>query len=142
MSNKLTATTQITVHASASKVWDALTKPELIKKYMMGADVSSDWKVGSPLTYTGSYQGKPYKEKGVIQQLEPNKLLQATHFSESSGKEDKPDNYALVTWELREKDDATVVTVSQDNVPNEQGVEASKRNWTAVLQGLKNTVEG
>src|ERR1700712_1889648 len=142
MSNKLTATTQITVHASASKVWEALTKPELIKKYMMGADVSSDWKVGSPLVYTGSYQGKPYKEKGVIKQLEPNKLLQATHFSESSGKEDKPENYALVTWELHEQADATVVTVSQDNVPNEQGVEASKRNWTAVLQGLKNTVEG
>jgi hypothetical protein len=31
----------------------SLTKPELVKKYMMGADVKSDWKVGSPLTYTG-----------------------------------------------------------------------------------------
>jgi uncharacterized protein YndB with AHSA1/START domain len=142
MANKHTATTQITVHASAHKVWQALTKPELVKKYMMGADVSSDWKVGSPLTYTGSYQGKPFKEKGVIKQIEPNQLLQATHFSESSGKEDKPENYALVTWELHEKDDATVVTVSQDNIANEQGVEASKGNWTAVLQGLKKTVEG
>jgi uncharacterized protein YndB with AHSA1/START domain len=142
MSNKLTAKTQITVDASASKVWQALTKPELIKQYMMGADVSCDWKVGSPIVYTGTYQGKSYKEKGIIQKLEPNKLLQATHFSESSGKEDKPENYALVTWELHEKNAATVVSVSQDNIGNEQGVEASKRNWTMVLQALKKTVEG
>lgn len=142
MSNKLTAKTQITVHAPPTKVWAALTKPELVKQYMMGADVASDWKVGSPLVYTGSYQGKTFKEKGVIKQIEPNKLLQATHFSESSGKEDKPENYALVTWELHEKDGATVVTVSQDNIADEKGVEGSKRNWTGVLQGLKKTVEG
>jgi uncharacterized protein YndB with AHSA1/START domain len=141
MTQNLIAKTQITVHAPPAKVWDALTKPALIKQYMMGADVSSDWKVGSPLNYTGTYQGKPYAEKGVIKQIEPGKLLQATHFSTSSGKEDKPENYALVTWELHEKDGATVLAVSQDSIPNEKGVEASKSNWTYVLQGLKKVVE-
>ena len=53
------ARSQITVHAPPSKVWDALTKPELVKQYLMGADVHTDWKVGSPLEYTGTYQGKP-----------------------------------------------------------------------------------
>jgi hypothetical protein len=77
----------------------------------------------------------------VIKQIEPGKLLQATHFSTSSGKEDKPENYALVTWELHEKDGATVLAVSQDSIPNEKGVEASKSNWTYVLQGLKKVVE-
>lgn len=141
MSKKLTAKTQITVNAGPSQVWQALTKPELIKQYMMGADVACDWKVGSPIVYTGTYQGKPYKEKGIIQKLEPNKLLQATHFSESSGKEDKPENYALVTYELSEQAGATVVSVSQDNISDEKGVEASQRNWTMVLQALKKTAE-
>ncbi len=54
----------------------------------MGADVKSDWKVGSSLTYTGEYQGKPYEEKGIIKKIEPEKVLQATHFSKGSGKED------------------------------------------------------
>lgn len=141
MTNKLTATSQIRVQARAGKVWEALTKPALIKQYMMGAEVHTDWKVGSPLIYSGTYQGKPYEEKGVIQKIEPGKLLQATHFSAASGREDKPENYALVTWQLEEQDGATVVAVSQDNIANEQGVQASQKNWHSVLEGLKKTVE-
>ena len=140
--SQLTAKTQITVHAPPAKVWEALTTPALIKQYMMGADVSTDWKVGSPLVYTGTYQGKAYEEKGVIKKIEPGKLLQATHFSASSGKEDKPENYALVTWQLESKNGGTVVHVSQDNLSSEKAVESSERNWTFVLQGLKKTVEG
>lgn len=141
MKHEHLAKTQITVHASAAEVWKALTTPALIKKYLMGADVHTDWKVGSPLVYTGTYQGKPYEEKGTIQKIEPGKLLQATHFSATSGKEDKPENYALVTWKLDPEGDATVVSVTQDNISSEQAVEGAKKNWTAVLQGLKKTVE-
>jgi uncharacterized protein YndB with AHSA1/START domain len=141
MKENLVAETQMTIHGSPSDVWNALTKPELVKKYMMGADVKSDWKVGSALTYTGEYKGKPFEEKGVIQKIERDKLLQATHFSTTSGKEDKPENYAVVTWQLHGKDGATVVAVSQDGIASQQGVETSKANWAAVLKGLKQTVE-
>ena len=41
MKETLTAKTQMTIHANASQVWEALTKPELIKQYMMGADAKS-----------------------------------------------------------------------------------------------------
>ena len=141
MSTNLTATIQITVHASSSRVWAAMTEPHLVKKYMMGADVKTDWKVGSPLIYTGEYQGKAYEEKGTILQIQPGKLLQATHFSASSGKEDKPENYSVVTWKLHGEDGATVVTVSQDNIATEKGVEGSKANRKTVLEGLKKTAE-
>jgi uncharacterized protein YndB with AHSA1/START domain len=141
MANTHIAKTQITIHASPAEVWKALTTPALIKKYLMGADVHTDWKVGSPIVYTGTYQGKPYREKGVIQRILPEKLFEATHFSESSGKEDKPENYALVSWQLEKKDGETIVVVTQDNIANEQGVEGAKKNWGGVLQGLKQTVE-
>ena len=36
------AKAQKTINASVEKVWDALTNPEMIKKYMFGATVSSD----------------------------------------------------------------------------------------------------
>lgn len=141
MSKTFTATAQITIHASASRVWAALTRPDLIKKYLMGADVHTDWKVGSPLVYTGEYQGKPYEERGIIKQFEPEKVLQATHFSTSSGKPDVPENYALVTWKLQDAGETTVVIVSQDNISSEKGVEQSKQNWAGVLKGLKQTAE-
>lgn len=138
---KHTAKTQITIHATAPKVWAALTTPALIKKYMMGANVHSDWKVGSDLRYTGEYEGKAYEEKGKILEIEPNKLLKATHFSSMSGKPDVPENYATVTWSLHHTDGGTIVTVTQDSIDSEKGVEQSKQNWHGVLQGLKKTVD-
>ncbi len=137
----LIARTELTLNASADEVWNALTNPALVKKYMMGAEVKSDWKVGSPLVYTGEYKGKRFEEKGVIKRIEPKKLLEATHFSTTSGKEDKPENYSLVTWELEEHGKTTVVSVSQDGIATEKGVEGSKANWTTVLKGVKATVE-
>ena len=111
---KHTAHTQISIAASADRVWTALTTPELIKQFMFGADVHTDWKVGSPLTYTGEYQGKKYEEKGTIKKIEPGKVLAATHFSSMSGKPDVPENYALVTWQLEPKQGETVsLTLSQ-----------------------------
>ncbi|CAN5275346.1 SRPBCC family protein [soil metagenome] len=142
MKKNLTAETTISVHASKAKVWDALTKPELVKQYMMGANLTTDWKVGSPITYTGEYQGKPFEEKWQVKKFEPEQMLQTTHFSTSSGKEDKPENYALVTYSLEEKDGETRLTVAQDHLEDDEGVEGSKKNWSMVLQGLKKTVEG
>ncbi|MFT3699190.1 MAG: SRPBCC domain-containing protein [Kofleriaceae bacterium] len=139
--SKHTATTKITIHASKDQVWKALTTPELIKQYMMGADVHTDWNVGSPLTYTGEYKGKKFEEKGTIKKIEPGKTLAATHFSSMSGKPDVPENYALVTWELEPKGDDTVLSVSQDNIDSDKGVEQSKQNWTGVLSTLKKVVE-
>jgi AraC family transcriptional activator of pyochelin receptor len=142
MDKNFTAKTQVTIKAPPARVWDALTRPALIKKYMMGADVHTDWKVGSPIRYTGEYQGKPFEERGEILAIEPGQMLRTTHFSVSSGKEDKPENYARITWELRDDAGATVVSVSQDNIDTEKGVSASEANWNGVLQGLRKTVEG
>ena len=138
---KHTAHTEISIAAPPERVWAALTTPELIKQYMFGADIHTDWKVGSPLTYTGEYQGKKYEDKGTIKKLEPNKLLAATHFSSMSGKPDVPENYALVTYELHRANDKTVLSVEQDNIDSEKGVEQSKQNWSGVLQAIKKIVE-
>jgi hypothetical protein len=50
-------------------------KPVFDKKYLMGTNVSSDWKAGSPISYEGEYNGKKYHDKGVIRKIEPEKVL-------------------------------------------------------------------
>jgi len=66
MNNKFTAKAKTTIHAPTSKVWDAITKPDLIKQYLFGTDVISDWKVGSPIIYKGEWEGKAFEDKGKI----------------------------------------------------------------------------
>ena len=98
--DKLVAETSISIDAPAAAVWKAITTPALIKKYLMGTEVTSDWKVGSPIAYKGEYEGKAYQDKGMIKKIKPEKILQSTYWSSMGGKEDKPENYNLVTYTL------------------------------------------
>ena len=41
------------------EVWEALTSPQMIQQYLFGTQVTTDWQVGSPITYRGVWQGKP-----------------------------------------------------------------------------------
>src|SRR5665811_1351000 len=116
MKETLNAKISLSINAAPSKVWKAITTPASIKKYLMGTDVSTDWKEGSPINYTGEYNGKKYHDKGVIKKIEPEKIFQSTYWSSMGGKEDKPENYNLVTYNLSEKDGKTVLTLTQDNV--------------------------
>ena len=48
-----------------------LTSPEAISRFMFGAKVDTDWEEGSPITWTGEYEGKPYQDKGEILEVVP-----------------------------------------------------------------------
>ena len=58
-----------------------------------------------------------------------------------SGKEDQPENYATVTYELSQKNNATELTITQDNIADEQTKEHSTQNWRTVLSDLKKLLE-
>lgn len=141
MANKLSVTVTKEVDATPAQVWRAFTEPALIKQYMFGTDTTSDWKKGSTVTYTGEWQGKRYEDKGQIVEVIPEKLLHTTYFSSMSGKEDKPENYANVIEEIKQENGKTVVSITQDNIENEEGVAHMRQNWSMVLDGLKKTVE-
>jgi uncharacterized protein YndB with AHSA1/START domain len=100
MSKTYVAKATITINAPASKVWDALTKPDLIKQYLFGTEVTTDWQAGSPITYRGTWEGKTYEDKGKILQIEPGKLLVSTYWSSFLGVPDIPENYQTVRYEL------------------------------------------
>lgn len=141
MKENLIAEASTTVNASAAKVWKAITTPATVEKYLMGTHVTTDWKEGSPISYEGEYKGKKYKDKGVIKKVEPGKLFQSTYWSPMGGKEDKPENYNLVTYKLDEQNGKTTVTITQDNNSDEKAKQHSAENWKSVLQKLKEVVE-
>ena len=132
----------VTINASAPQVWKALTNPDLIKQYLFGTQVETDWRVGSPITYRGVWEGKSYEDKGKILQIEPNKLLVSTFWSSMGGKPDLPENYQTLRYELTAAGNATRLTIIQDNSVTQQDAEHSEQNWKMVLDGLKKLVEG
>lgn len=141
MKSNITGRAAITMNAPASKVWEALTTPAIIKQYFFGTDAISDWKVGSPLIFKGEWQGKKYQDKGTILESVPNKLFKYSYWSSMSGKEDKPENYVNVTYLLSQKDNATTLTITQENIADEKTKEHSEANWKKVLEDLKKLLE-
>jgi uncharacterized protein YndB with AHSA1/START domain len=136
-----TGTARTVIKAKAEKVWEALTKPELISQYLFGTEVITDWKVGSPIVYRGVWEGKPYEDKGIIKELIPNRLLRTTYWSSLSGVEDKPENYLVVEYRLSESNGETTVTISVDNNPTQEDADHVAANWAYVLQALKELLE-
>jgi len=137
----LIARADVTIDASRAEVWEALVNPDLIKRYMFGATVTSDWTVGSPITWTGEWKGKPYEDKGRILEIRRGERLKYSHFSPLGGVPDQPENYHNVTIEVGGRDGAVQLTLSQDHNRSQQAMEESERNWRAMLEGLKKAVE-
>ena len=141
MSANLIAKASTSISAPASRVWEALTNPELIKKYLFETQAVSDWKEGSKIIWKGEWEGKAYEDKGKILLFEPKRSLQYSHFSPLSGLHDNPENYHIVTIDLEEKDKQTIVTLTQTNNADEKTKDHSEKNWKMMLASLKKLLE-
>jgi uncharacterized protein YndB with AHSA1/START domain len=137
----LVATANININVPVDAVWKALVDPALIKQYMFGTDVVSDWKIGGPIIWKGEWQGKHYKDKGVILKFEPPHLLRYSHFSPLTGRADRQENYHTVTIELAREGNTTGVTLTQDKNEDEADRVNSRQNWQMMLEGLKHLLE-
>ncbi|MEP6677178.1 MAG: SRPBCC domain-containing protein [Ferruginibacter sp.] len=148
MSEQLIVKNSISINAPAAKVWDALVNPEQTKKYMFGCETVSDWKPGSSLLWKMNYEGKDFiAVKGNIVSIEPDKFLAYTTIDPNSDVEDIPENYLTVTYELEEKDGATLLTATQGDYAavGEGGRRYAETiaggGWNPLLVEIKKLVE-
>jgi uncharacterized protein YndB with AHSA1/START domain len=139
--SKQTLITTIDINTPAAKVWKGLTDPELVKQYFFGTNLKSDWKEGSPITFSGEWDGKTYEDKGSILEITPGEYVKYSYWSSMSGTEDKPENYANVSYRVTEKDGVTTLEITQDGIKDEASKEHSEQNWQMVFGGLKKILE-
>jgi uncharacterized protein YndB with AHSA1/START domain len=132
---------EVEISASRQQVWDALTSPAAIARFMFGAQVDTDWAEGSRITWTGEYDGKPFQDKGEIVEVTEPSRLRMTHYSPLSGADDVPENYHALDYQLTDEGDRTRVTLDQDGNDSEEQAEQFASNWKAMLDQLKDYVE-
>jgi uncharacterized protein YndB with AHSA1/START domain len=135
------ATTQVEVAATSQRVWAALTDPEQIAEYMGGSQVSTTWRVGSPITWEGSYDGRTYQDKGEVLTYDEPRLLSVTHCSPMMGQPDEPENYHTLVYTLTSTGDGTRLELTQDGCDSEEQAAQFSQNWQGMLDGLKAHVE-
>ena len=142
MRDDLVVSGTVEINATPSRVWNALTNPEIIKKYLFGTETITDWKPGSEVIFQGEYQGQKYRDKGLVVENIANQVLSYRYWSGFSGLEDKPENYSLVTYTLAaDGDKQTKLTWTQAGFANEEGRKHSESGMDAFLQSIKTIVE-
>jgi uncharacterized protein YndB with AHSA1/START domain len=144
--NEATAQVSRTVHAPVEEVWRTLTDARKVGSLFMGSTVETNFHVGSPITFKGEFKGKRYEDKGEILTADECRRLSFSHYSGMSGAPDAPENYHVVTFDLRPEASSTRVTLTQSNLTG--GVRQSdiehkaeyEKTWTMVLDGLDKAV--
>ena len=129
------------VDAGQDAVWAALTDPARIAGWMMGAEVRTDWRVGSPITWSGEMDGTSYEDKGEVLEVDEPNRLSMTHYSPLMGEAHEPANYHTVVYELSGGDGPTTVRLTQDGNDSAEQAEQFSTSWQGMLEALKASVE-
>jgi uncharacterized protein YndB with AHSA1/START domain len=137
----LEATASTTVDAGRTAVWTALTDPAQVKQWFFGTDLETDWTPGSPITWSGEWEGKPYEDKGEVVAVDEPSRLEVTHYSPLAGLEDVPESYHTLVYTLADSDRGTEVTITQDNNGDQAEADRNAENWSQMLAALKEHLE-
>jgi uncharacterized protein YndB with AHSA1/START domain len=132
----------VKIHAPASKVWLALTVPDLVKQWQYGSDLLTTWEPGTPIVFRNEWNGQVFEQKGAVLEFIPGSCLKYSLFFPSSGLQDIPENFFLMTYELTESGGLTTVVIRQEDPrPSTPDGSSGGEDGPDVLSLLKKLVE-
>jgi len=142
MNKSLQSRHSIEIKAGPEKVWEILTDPEKIAQYLYGTKTETDWKIGSPITFSGTYNDMSYTDKGLVMANVSHSLLAYDYWSQFSGLEDIPENYCEVSYHIEDKGDGTVkFTWQQIGFKDEESMNHNKSGMPTLLEEIKKIAE-
>ena len=114
-----THTATVITNASAEKVFDALTKPELVQLWQYGRVVTTDWKEGRAIRFRTEVEGYVTEQWGTILAIRKNELIRYNLFTPRPDMEDRPENYSVTSYVITEDNGQTKIEIIQeDNRPS------------------------
>jgi uncharacterized protein YndB with AHSA1/START domain len=139
-----TKTSTVTIRVAKAKVWEALTKPALVKQWQYGADLVTDWKPGSKISFRVEWPGGKFEQWGKVIEFRPPDYVSYSLFAPQPGLEDRPENYFEMRYQLVEQNGVTVVSIIQNDSRPAAGTTAadSSDGENDILKALKAVAEG
>jgi uncharacterized protein YndB with AHSA1/START domain len=140
MSNEKTSFVYVTyIRSTPDKVFEAITKPEIARRYW-GHENVSDWKPGSSWEHVRANEQRTVQLVGKVVEVSPPTRLVITWARPSEA--DDPASYSRVTFDIAEYDEMVRLTVTHDELEAGSGMaEGIQRGWPIVLSSLKSLLE-
>ena len=131
----------ITINASTQKVWNILTKPEMVKLWQYGSELQTTWEPGTAIRFSTAWEDKVFEQWGLVLEMQPYELIKYSLFAPRPDLEDKPENYFIMNYVLTEENGQTKLEIIQeDNRPNAVQEEPQGEE-NPVLKSLKDLAE-
>jgi uncharacterized protein YndB with AHSA1/START domain len=127
------------IHATADKVFEAITRPDLARRYW-GHENVSDWQPGSRWEHIRANDERTVELVGkVIEASLPRRLVISWA---NASQEADPASYSRVTFDIEDYDDMVKLTVTHDDLITDSGMaKGVSKGWPMVLSSLKSFLE-
>lgn len=129
---------EIYIKTTPERLWQAITDPQMRRKYTFGVGVYTDWKVGSTYQGTSPNAAFPIIEGEVLEVDPPRRLVQSYRALWSD--DVKSEGTSRVTWEITPVGDSCRLLVTHDQLREGASTELYG-GWMMVLSGLKTLLE-
>jgi uncharacterized protein YndB with AHSA1/START domain len=129
------------INAPVQKVWDTLTKPELVKLWQYGSDLITTWEPDSPIRFSTAWEDKVFEQWGTVLEMKPNELIRYSLFAPAPGREDNPENYFIMNYILTRNNEKTILEIIQEDDRPNAVQEPPQGEENPVLKGLKEVAE-
>jgi uncharacterized protein YndB with AHSA1/START domain len=127
---------EIYIKTTPDRLWQAITDPEMRRKYTFGAVFTSTWEPGS--RYQAMGNGNLIAEGENLEVDPPRRLVQSFHAVWDD--DVKREGTSRVTWEIEPVGDSCRLLVTHDQL--REGANAQLYGgWPMVLSGLKTLLE-
>src|SRR6185369_5848850 len=110
-----TTDSTVKILAAASKVWLALTVPDLVKQWQYGSDLLTTWEPGIPIIFRNEWNGQVFEQKGTVLEFMPASRLRYSLFFTHPGLQDIHENHFFMTYELTESGGVTSLLLRQED---------------------------
>jgi uncharacterized protein YndB with AHSA1/START domain len=129
---------EIYIKTTPERLWEAITSPEIRKKYNFGAAITSDWTPGSRFEMGHPEAGFLLGEGENLEVDPPRRLVQTMTALWSD--EVRSEGETRVTWEIEPVGDSCRLTVIHDQL-REGANDQLYGGWPMILSGLKTWLE-
>jgi uncharacterized protein YndB with AHSA1/START domain len=140
MSKEKTSFVYVTyIRSTPEKVFEAITKPEIARRYW-GHENVSDWRPGSTWQHVRANEERTVQLVGKVVEVSPPTRLVITWANPAQA--DDPDSTSRVTFDVAPYDEMVRLTVIHDEL--EVGSAMAKgiqQGWPIVLSSLKSLLE-
>lgn len=128
------------IRATPEKVYEAITRPDIARRYWGHENVSDDWRPGSDWRHVRADEARTVELVGKVLESDPPSRLVISWANESQ--KDDAEQYSRVTFDIEKQGEMVKLTVAHEELqPGSGMLNGISKGWPLVLSSMKSFLE-